>query len=99
MMRKTVGLLSLIAAVGLLSGGEPPAQDVEAKKSDKAAKPATCKVEKGPVKVDVILKGIVEAEQMAEVSVPLEAWAMPLAVKKAVPAEAGAGRAQERHMH
>jgi RND family efflux transporter MFP subunit len=85
MLRKTVALLILIVTAGMLAGYGPQAQDAEAKKPEKAAKPGTCKVEKGHVKAEVSLKGIVEAEQMAEVSVKPEAWAMPLAVKKAVP--------------
>jgi multidrug resistance efflux pump len=83
--RKTVGLLGLIVAAGFLVGGEPPSQNVPLKKPEKTAKPATCKVEKGPAKVEVNLKGIVEAEQMAEVSITPEAWDKPLAVQKAAP--------------
>jgi HlyD family secretion protein len=85
MMRETVSVWSVIVVAGFLAAGELPAQDGEANKALRAATPATWKVVKGPAKADVSLKGIVEAEQMAEVSVKPEAWTLPLAVKKAVP--------------
>jgi HlyD family secretion protein len=82
---KSVGLLALFLAAGLVAGRNPSAGDDEVKKPEKMARPATCKVEKGTVRVEVALKGVLTAEQMAEVSIKPEAWAMPLAVKKAVP--------------
>jgi multidrug resistance efflux pump len=50
-----------------------------------AAQPAkgTCKVEKGPFKIEVSLKGVFEAEDMTEVAVHVDSWS-PLTVLKAV---------------
>jgi RND family efflux transporter MFP subunit len=85
MMRKTVGLLGVVLAAGVLAGRDPSPGDTTAKKLEKPAGPATCKVERGALRAEVSLKGVIEAEQTTEVSVKPEAWAMPLAVKKAVP--------------
>jgi RND family efflux transporter MFP subunit len=97
MMRRYCWLLGLAVAIGLL-GSMAPARDDDndvkraikvgkkagPESNGKVAKPATVKVEKGTIKVEVSLKGIVEAEQMAELSIKPEAWSMPLTVKKAV---------------
>ena len=49
------------------------------------AKGRTHKVEKGPFKVEISLKGVFESKDMAEVSVHTEAWAPnPLVVKQVV---------------
>lgn len=42
------------------------------------------KVKKGDFKIEVSLKGVVEAEQMVGLSIKPEAWTQPLSVKKAV---------------
>jgi len=55
----------------------------EPKKESAAAKP-THKVEKRPFKIEVSLKGTLEAETAAEVALSLEAGASPLVVRKAV---------------
>jgi multidrug efflux pump subunit AcrA (membrane-fusion protein) len=47
-------------------------------------KASTHKVERGSFKVEVSLKGVIEAEQMLEVSVKPEGWTMPMLVKRAV---------------
>jgi HlyD family secretion protein len=74
----------LMMGAGALAGCDPTAGDLS-KATSKPEKAATVKVEKGPVKWDVACKGVFEAEQMAEVYLKPEAWAMPLSVKKAVP--------------
>ena len=38
------------------------------------SKPSTHKVEKGPFKIDVTLKGVLEAQTMSEIALSLEAW-------------------------
>jgi multidrug efflux pump subunit AcrA (membrane-fusion protein) len=47
-------------------------------------KPATAKVEKGPLKVDVTLSGVFEAKRIAEVSIRPKSWTMPLVVDRAI---------------
>jgi hypothetical protein len=64
---------------------EEVGQDKEGKKK---SAPATYKVQKGPFKVEVALKGIFEAEQTTPFTLSLEAWTRqaggPLTVHKAV---------------
>jgi multidrug efflux pump subunit AcrA (membrane-fusion protein) len=79
-------LLSCLALVFALAGGVLLAQAEVKKKSDPkadkrpaaakaaAAKGATHKMEKGPFKVEVSLKGIFEAEDMNEIALRPEAW-------------------------
>jgi multidrug resistance efflux pump len=60
-------------------------------KDEGPGRAATCKVEKGPFKVEVTLKGILEAEAMTPLALNLEAWTpqaggAPLTVAKAVEA-------------
>src|SRR5262245_37851146 len=69
----------------------PPTDKPKSDKPDKAAdgpKAPTHKVEKGPFKVEVTLKGVFEAEHMTEVSLTPEAWSPQsggmLILKKAV---------------
>jgi multidrug efflux pump subunit AcrA (membrane-fusion protein) len=81
--------LAVLVAGAVWSRG----QAVDGKKADgkpetsatkDAPKPATAKVEKGPIKVEVDLKGIVEAGDAAEVSIKPEAWSMPLTIEKVI---------------
>jgi multidrug resistance efflux pump len=79
-MSKRIGCLALVAAALALAGHQLSA-DPESKKPDKTSipakdtpKPATHKVEKGPFKVEVAVKGTFEAENMTEISLNPEAW-------------------------
>jgi hypothetical protein len=74
---RNLGWLSLSLASFLLMTATAPswAQDKP---------PATVKVEKGPIRVETILKGVVEAESGSELVLRPEAWASPLTVLKAV---------------
>ena len=47
-------------------------------------KPATAKVEKGPFRVDVTLRGVFEAKRVAEVSVRPKNWSTPLVVDRVI---------------
>ncbi len=49
------------------------------------AKPATVRVEQGKLVVETSLKGVLEAEQSAELAIEPKAWIGPFAVKSAVP--------------
>ena len=56
-----------------------------AKPSEPAiVKPATVRVELGTLTVDTSLKGVLEAEQSAELAIEPKAWTGPFAVKSAV---------------
>jgi HlyD family secretion protein len=46
--------------------------------------PSTVKVTKAPIKIETTLKGVVEAEHGAEISIRPEVWASPLTILKAV---------------
>ena len=90
---KYPALLTLALAAGWLAADAPkpgraPERDAPADGKSAAnaipSGPATCKVEKGTIKLDVTLKGVVEAEQMAELALRPEAWAGQLTVLKAV---------------
>lgn len=95
MCRTIAGLSALAVVAVLLAAGMSFTQDKQAEKKgsmgmsggppEKGGGPATCKVEKGPLQIEVSLKGVLTAEQMTEVFVKPEAWAMPLVVHKAVP--------------
>ena len=76
---RCVCMSSLMLAVGLIGWTEAPGADGAG-----PSKPATCKVEKGPIKVTTTLKGIVESEKMDEVALSPEAFTLPLTVVKAV---------------
>jgi len=88
MSRAPVSWLALALVIGIIA--IPPlaaADDPQPKKSpDKSdhPKPATVKVEKGPLTAAVTLKGLTEAKHAAELSVRLKAWSGPLLVAKAV---------------
>ncbi len=69
----------LILATGMSGLIEATAAD-----GSEPGKPATCKVEKGPIRVTTTLKGIVESERMDEVAINLEASTLSLTVVKAV---------------
>ena len=57
-----------------------------AKPSEPAiVKPATVRVELGKLIVDTSLKGVLEAEQSAELAIEPKAWTGPFSVKSAVP--------------
>lgn len=80
-MRKWIRPLGCLTLAGLLAGCELAAEQTTTKpdkpgtdKPTEAAKSATHKVEKGPFKVEVTLKGVFEAEKMNEVSLHPEAW-------------------------
>jgi multidrug efflux pump subunit AcrA (membrane-fusion protein) len=92
----------LVAAAGVSLTQEAPTKDTDSKKAGKettkppkdTARPATQKVEKKPFKIDLVVKGILEPEQGAEVAfraqplVGLQVGPGPLVVRKA--AEHGA---------
>jgi multidrug resistance efflux pump len=95
-MTTWVRLLGWLIVALLLAGCESSPDPDQPKKPDRKkpdepaaaspeAKAATCKVEKGPFKVEVALKGIVESKDLTEVSVRTEAWSPnPLLVHKVV---------------
>jgi multidrug resistance efflux pump len=92
-MRKATCYLGIVTVFCMLaSGGGSAGQTKEAEPAGKqtakpndAAKvqPRTHRVEKAPLKIEVTLKGVFEAEQMTEVSLAPEEWSA-LSVKKAV---------------
>jgi multidrug resistance efflux pump len=85
-MSRTICYLLLAGLVGLvLVTGRPAAQDVAEPQKGSPPVPPVAKVQKGTLKAEVNLKGVIEAEQMTEVAVKLQAWAGPLSVVKAVP--------------
>src|SRR5262245_58899441 len=68
--------LACLSLVVVLAGCDPN-QDKDAKtEKDKKdpPKPATHKVEKGPLKIETSLKGVFESEEMAEIALSPEAW-------------------------
>lgn len=69
---------------------DTPGKDSKKSDSSKAAKPPTHKVEKGPFRIDVSLKGVFETPAMTEVSVHFEAWGAPMSPQTVLSAvEAG----------
>jgi HlyD family secretion protein len=94
MTRDSRWLLTGTMMAGLLGGislarhdDKGPARPAEGNKqagADKRAKSSRIKVEKGSIKIDVALKGTVEAEQMSELSIEPVAWTRTLTVKKVV---------------
>src|SRR5207253_5896965 len=58
---------------------DPPAKDAKKSEAPKAAKPPTYKVEKGPFRIDLSLRGVFETPAMTEVMAHFEAWNPPLA--------------------
>ncbi len=83
---------SLVTCTLLLALGTPvKAQGIPGSESKPgtanaagAGQPKSCKVEVGTIKVEVTLKGVVEAQHPVEVSLKPEAWTMPLTVARAV---------------
>src|SRR5262245_46401687 len=83
---------SLVACTLLLGlGAHSEAQDAATSPGKPAAahaagagQPKSCKVEVGTIKVEVTLKGTVEAQRLAEVSLKPEAWTTPLTVERAI---------------
>ena len=70
-------MLALVCALvvyGLRATGEQAPPDLKIVKLPADAKPPTHKVEKGPFKIEVTLKGVFEAEQMTEIALRPEAW-------------------------
>jgi multidrug efflux pump subunit AcrA (membrane-fusion protein) len=65
---------------------KPAAKSKDEPSADKpgTATPATVKVEKGPFKIEVTVRGVFESARMFEVAVKPKAWSMPLVVEKAV---------------
>lgn len=78
---KVVPLVAtLVVAYGLASAhDEPPAKDAKKPDAPKAAKPPTHKVEKGPFRTDLALKGVFETSALSDVSVHFEGWNPPMA--------------------
>jgi multidrug efflux pump subunit AcrA (membrane-fusion protein) len=83
----------LLVCVALVAGLLVAAGPLDQPKSGKSAppegppaeaKPATAKVERGTLKEEVSLKGLLEPTQKAEVEVKLKAWSSPLKIKKIV---------------
>jgi RND family efflux transporter MFP subunit len=83
-------LVVTLLVVGCDSADRDAVKNADNKKADQGpakaeAKAATYKVEKGPFRVEVSLKGIVESKNLTEVAVRTEAWSpSPLVVLKAV---------------
>jgi HlyD family secretion protein len=83
-------IVPTLAAPSLIEKGR---QEVE-KRADKSGalarapavtgKPATVKVEKGPLRIDVALSGVFESTRMTEISIRPRAWAFPLIVERAI---------------
>jgi multidrug efflux pump subunit AcrA (membrane-fusion protein) len=82
-MSRSLRVLSLAAVLVVVSGLALARDDEPAKgkKADppKASKPATYKVEKGPFRIDLTMKGTFETPATTEVSVHFEAYSMPMA--------------------
>ncbi len=80
--------LIILAALGFAVSGEAGKNKPADKDAGKKSPAATYKVEKGPLKVEVTLKGVFEAESMTPFQLSLEGWTKhnvgPLAVHKAV---------------
>ena len=83
----------LLPCLALLAGLLVAAGPFDAPKSGKSAlpaeqpaeaKPATAKVEKGTLKAEATLKGLLEPAQTAEGELKLKAWTAPLKIKKIV---------------
>ncbi len=68
-----------ILAGGMIGPGSASGAD-----GAEPARPATVKVEKGPITVTTTLKGIVESGRMDEVAINIEASTLPLTVETAV---------------
>jgi HlyD family secretion protein len=79
-------LAGLLGGISLARFDDPKTRPGGEKKAatEPQSKSATVKVEKNDLKIDVALKGVVEAEQTIEVSIKPEAWTQPLTVKKAI---------------
>jgi multidrug resistance efflux pump len=71
-MRRVRRLLLLVPLLAPCVG--PAGCDPEPRTAAPAAERPTCRVEKGPFKVEVSLKGVFEAESMAEVALRPEVW-------------------------
>jgi HlyD family secretion protein len=87
MLRNNRWLLVWVVLGGLLGGMGLARHDENGAKRDATAtphKPATIKAKKGELNIDVSLKGVVEAEQMIDLSIKPEGWTQPLIVKKAL---------------
>lgn len=83
-MRQRVGVIGcLIAAIVILGVPPLPAANPLVKQAAAAGKPATYKAEKGSFRVELTLKGVLEAAESTEVVLRPEAWTS-LTVMKAV---------------
>ncbi len=77
-------LAGLFVAAGPLDQPKPGKSDAPAVQPAEA-RPATAKVEKGTLRAEATLKGLLEPEQKAEVELKLKVWTSPLKIKKIVP--------------
>lgn len=88
MFRAAVSWLALALVIGIITFSSlATADDPQPRKAPEKPdhpKPATVKVEKGPLTAAVTLKGLTEPKQAAELSVRLKAWSGPLLVARAV---------------
>lgn len=92
MSRRSAPWLALAVAAGAFlavrsaptAADDPPGKGKTKADAPAVPKPATVKVEKGPLTAAVTVKGIVEGGEAKEVSVRLKAWAGMLQVKKAI---------------
>ena len=90
MIRRYAPWFTLVVAVGALAisresvADDPPSKDKDKAKADSSPKPATVKVEKALLSTAVTLKGVVQAEQAAELVVRLKSGTGQLVVRKFV---------------
>src|SRR5690349_2524528 len=82
-----LALLSLILLVAALPSADGPPKGASDPKSAKSAAGTTVKVEKGPFRATVTIKGVFAPSDIAEVALRPEAWTTGgLTVKTAVEA-------------
>lgn len=87
-MRKPLFVAALLGAgllTSLTAGAQPQEKkDAAATTTQPAKAPDTVKVEKGKFNIDVTMKGVIEADDIEEISIKLEAWT-GMTVLSAVP--------------
>jgi multidrug efflux pump subunit AcrA (membrane-fusion protein) len=74
-----LAVMCVVVAGLALAREDDPAKDKKKADAPKAPKPPTHKVETGPFRVELSLKGVFETPAMSEVSVHFEAWSPPMA--------------------
>lgn len=74
----------IAALLGGISLARYDDKEVRRESTPAPQKPATIKAKKSDINIDVSLKGVVEAEQMIDLSIKPEGWTQPLTVKKAL---------------